>query len=210
MDETSKLASIASKYHADIDTEVGRAVVRLAGAGIAVQCRKGCSWCCRLPVRATVPEGVLVAGYLLEKLHGGDMAALKGRISSWLTVIRRDEETRDAWGFRRKGLEMATFPPVPPCPFLTDDLCLVYPVRPMGCRVHCTASSPKRCRAVVCPETIAEPELVPEVLQAVKPVCMSYRKSLEEAGLPFDKVLDHLAALVLDRLEITARSEGMR
>ena len=197
MNDMGVLLGIARKYHRDIDDAVAGAAGELARAGLVIPCEKGCSWCCRLPVRATAPEAALVAAYLIENLPKSELIALKARMECWLDLARRDEEARDAWGFRKVG------PPaeeLPQCPLLSSDLCIVYPVRPMGCRVHATALTAEHCRSVVQPGADREPDLVAEILMAAKPLCMEYRSSLERMGVGFEGAVDLLPALVLPQI----------
>lgn len=75
-----------------------------------VVCRKGCSHCCHIPVMILAGEA--------ERL-----AEATGRPMTGLPI--RDPRTinRDAYMGE-------------PCPFLVDNACSVYEVRPLACRLH--------------------------------------------------------------------------
>src|SRR5512143_3526613 len=111
---------LAQKYHRDIDGRVAEALRALAGSGRKHPCRGGCAWCCRLPVNATAPEGKLAARYIEEKFNTKDKGALIVRIRGWLAWYKTGEHARERVD----------------CPFLERELCSIYGVRPMGCRVH--------------------------------------------------------------------------
>jgi Fe-S-cluster containining protein len=98
-------------------------------------CRKHCSVCCTVNVALTSLEGARMIDYLNEtgKSHLLDrLAVVSGRrrfvprvtINELAALCIRGEEIPEeeidpGWGV---------------CPFLTNDECPVYPVRPFGCR----------------------------------------------------------------------------
>lgn len=83
---------------------------------LPLACAKGCAACCHLRVGLTAPEVLLIVRHLRPFLH-----ELGGRI-------------------RRHALELATlelddyFLTPMPCPFLIENMCGIYPVRPLMCR----------------------------------------------------------------------------
>lgn len=75
----------------------------------SVMCKKGCSNCCKNPtVPFTQPELMGISWYLSEKLPN----ALRARVKDRLTTHATTNE----------------------CPFLIDDDCSIYEVRPLICR----------------------------------------------------------------------------
>lgn len=99
-------------------------------------CKKGCSSCCTQAVTMTALEGDLVYDYLEET----------GRSSAWLAdhlLTDRPSEGKlhyTANGYARMflehkdDLENEDQPYDAVCPFLEDDACTIYPVRPFSCR----------------------------------------------------------------------------
>lgn len=91
----------------------------------AVDCRKGCAACCRLRVVATVPEVLLIAGFIRTTAQrllecGIDLAA---------RVADADADTHgldEAGRAQRKQR----------CPFIVKGVCAIYPVRTLACRGH--------------------------------------------------------------------------
>ena len=166
----------------------------LAGTGIKPPCRMGCNWCCRLPIQATTPEGMLAAEYIRENLDAGEAAALLARIKGWLDWFSKDFQKLAHSGVVPREIYMKHGPG---CPFLSGGLCAIYPVRPMGCRVHFSRNE-VLCRPdALEPGAFDPPVLIEKVLEAVKPVCLEYRRRLEGRGMDFDENFRLLAELVL-------------
>lgn len=79
-------------------------------------CKKGCSWCCRVPVDVSAIEAQLIGEYI---------------------GIEPKNLTADRQWYR--------MPDKTKCPFLKNDCCSIYPVRPFNCRVFASADDPKNC-----------------------------------------------------------------
>ena len=173
---------IAGEYHARLDAAVRDALVSIKGKGIVPPCGKGCAWCCHLPVNATAPEGMLAAKYIEGKFNAKDKGVFIERMKGWVAWYK---EGRSAIG----RVE---------CPFLRSNICSIYDARPMGCRVHYSQDAEACMRAVSGRATLFdEPPLLDEVLDAVKPLCMEFRRKLESAGVCFGDCVKTLPELVL-------------
>ena len=79
-------------------------------------CKRGCSWCCRVPVTVTAVE----MQYIHDTL-GIDAHHLK------------------------KGEEKELEPDGTPCPFLKNGECSIYDSRPFNCRVFASMDDPSNC-----------------------------------------------------------------
>lgn len=79
-------------------------------------CKKGCSWCCRVPVDVSAIE----VQYIHDK-----------------TGINCNE--------LEKGLDWSREPDKTKCPFLKNDCCSIYEARPFNCRVFASMDSPDYC-----------------------------------------------------------------
>lgn len=79
-------------------------------------CKKGCSWCCRVPVDVSALE----VQYIHEK-----------------TGIKSVELER--------GFDWSREPDKTKCPFLKDDCCSIYEARPFNCRLFATVDDPMYC-----------------------------------------------------------------
>ncbi|MBI9075006.1 MAG: YkgJ family cysteine cluster protein [Desulfatibacillum sp.] len=107
-----------------------------------VVCEKGCASCCTTHVTMTTLEGQAILDYLFK---AGDKPVPQNQ---GLGELFRPAITTN--GLARCCMERRE-PPVEqkpdhfnPCPFLEDNACTIYPVRPLGCRVMLSS---KRCRA---------------------------------------------------------------
>lgn len=110
-----ELAELAAAY-------AERAFDRIDGEQQAksLACRRGCDWCCYLPVESSLAEATRALEFARNELDTSSFAALCARI----------------------GAADAAYPPPahqplsknPPCPFLVAGACQVYPARPLACR----------------------------------------------------------------------------
>ena len=97
-----------------------------------IACARGCNHCCKLEVGGTAAEILAIKRYA-ETQARGSLEKIKTRVRHQRRAIG-DKRGADR---ERMGLT---------CPLLGDDgQCLVYPVRPLGCRgiVSCDA---EKCR----------------------------------------------------------------
>jgi len=87
-------------------------------------CRNECSYCCHQAVAITTEEAALITEY---------------------TRIEPTPVTFDPYTFVMQSGYQAKYTGVP-CSFLHNGKCIVYPVRPMACRLHHSLEdSPKSC-----------------------------------------------------------------
>jgi len=119
-------AELASAYEAQFARQ-READAELRSRMAAVECRRGCAFCCHVNVTVTPLEAVRLAVALAE-----------GRVPRRLEAIFSAAELmegRDAEG--RQALRAA-------CPLLVDGACSVYEIRPLACRALLSQSA-ARC-----------------------------------------------------------------
>lgn len=85
-----------------------------------LHCRRGCSYCCHLPVETSTAEAARALEYARGELNAAEFRALRARIREAARAYPLAPDRPPAQS--------------PPCPFLEDDACLVHPVRPLACR----------------------------------------------------------------------------
>tara|TARA_R110002049_G_scaffold261429_1_gene437535 strand:- start:242 stop:934 length:693 start_codon:yes stop_codon:yes gene_type:complete len=101
----------------NLQNGVDRVVQTAVDRGVAIQCKAGCSDCCHAKVEATAPEVFRIANVL--------MSCATEEVDAWIARLAEygsHAGDQAEWALRR------------PCPFLIDDLCAIYDVRPGTCR----------------------------------------------------------------------------
>ena len=88
-----------------------------------IQCKAGCTACCFIDVDVSAGE----AATILDYCHENHIAIDKEYLEKQAAIGRRQ------------------YSEVSRCVFLKDNLCSIYPVRPMACRKHWVKSDPSLC-----------------------------------------------------------------
>jgi len=126
-------------------------VGHLRREGFPIQCSPGCiHCCCHMPTGITTPELI----YLYYGMHQSGIfprffrRCLEAE-EQWREILKsytyihlsesEQDNIREITLKRYHRLEHY-------CPFLQDNLCQVYPYRPLACRMHFSLSSPHWCR----------------------------------------------------------------
>jgi Fe-S-cluster containining protein len=122
-----------------------RVVQDSASCGQCVSCRKGCSACCHYLVPLSVPEMLRLGQEIsaLPETFRGPLLARFDKARLKLQAARSlgeqssaDPESLSQW---YAGLNL-------PCPFLVDNACGIYDLRPLSCREHLVTSDPQFCQ----------------------------------------------------------------
>lgn len=101
---------------------VDSVVAAVRDQGVQLDCAAGCSHCCHARVEAMAPEIFQIASALAAR-PPLEQAETVARLEAYLAVQTQDASPQDApWSHR------------PACPFLIDQLCSIYAVRPAACR----------------------------------------------------------------------------
>jgi len=88
-----------------------------------IQCKTGCTACCFIEIDVSRDEAAVIINYCRE--NGIE--------------IDRDYLTKQA------GLGRKTYSEISRCIFLKENLCSIYPVRPVACRKHWVNTDPALC-----------------------------------------------------------------
>jgi uncharacterized protein len=131
----------------------------VAAQGKTISCAKGCSSCCTLFIEASLQECEAIVHYLyhhedalqhfllnyetwrerVAKIEHSfrKMLELRGKVAA-TRASREEQQTFETAGaaYRRENL---------PCPFLKDDVCTIYGVRPYVCAGHVAITPPAWC-----------------------------------------------------------------
>jgi hypothetical protein len=84
-------------------------------------CKKGCSWCCHQSVMATAAEVLYAAKFLHDNLSPSEVLRLRDKVAA------RARQTEGLDNDQRMDRRIA-------CAFLNENICTIYPVRPLQCR----------------------------------------------------------------------------
>ena len=116
-------AELAQAYERDFEAQRGRDA-NLQARFAAVECRRGCSYCCHMNVAVTPLEAARIAAGLRRRPDGDRRSALLG---ADVRLGRRGAEAR---------LAMKQ-----PCPLLVEGACSIYEMRPLACRALLSLSA---------------------------------------------------------------------
>lgn len=129
-------------------------------SGETISCGKGCSFCCYLYIEASLQECEAIAYYLyhnepvlnsfLKKYPGwrevvrqnGNLFCNCEQLFTEMLLFGADKQKEQAFKealrrYRKQNIG---------CPFLENDLCLIYEVRPCNCAGLFITTSPDQCR----------------------------------------------------------------
>jgi Fe-S-cluster containining protein len=101
-----------------------------------INCKKGCSSCCKQAVTLSVPEAIAMIAPIIFNNN-----RLRYYIKNTFPKIKQQSQ----WCFSGKVNVQSWFEREISCVFLQNDLCTVYSTRPSTCRVHAVMSSPELC-----------------------------------------------------------------
>lgn len=149
-------------------------VARSAGSGKAVSCSRGCAACCRMLVPLSVPEALALREWV-QALPAEQQQGIMSRVEQtksllithglWQQLSDLCEAERQPNDEMLEALNRAYYALRLPCPFLQDELCVIYDERPAACRELLVSSPPERCEDLITnPEPISAPIRVSTVL----------------------------------------------
>lgn len=182
----------------------------LAVSGTPVSCAAGCGLCCRQLVSVSEDEALMLAA-ALAALPAGIAAQARERFDRTVRAMESHELLADALnaynnaehGSGEMDAVQRSFAALGlACPFLFEDKCVIYPVRPMLCREHNALSPPGECARVASGkagvEKVRYPLSLATALSSFNGVEADYTKAIP---LP-------LALLMRGRLEKRSRPKA--
>lgn len=193
--------ALALKVFQDVDELVDRELARSVAQGRPPSCTKGCSHCCRQEIYAPRAEVEAIVEWL-ETSAPHLIPELKPRIAGWLDWYRTEYPRLAASGGMRRDLFHAHGPP---CPALIDDVCSIYPVRPVFCRTYYVTSPADACRP---PGDPARPDVPIEsmrIFTRTVDVAAKLRALVERQGADFNGTVHLLAEWLAHLLGVEAQ-----
>jgi Fe-S-cluster containining protein len=179
----------ALKIFQEVDELVDREVARSSAEGRPATCAPGCSHCCRQELYAPRAEVEAIVEWL-EQSAPHLIDELKRRVATWLDWYRTQYPALIARGIARRD---AFYSHGPPCPALIDDLCSIYPVRPVFCRTHYVASPAGACRPQDDPARVDLPVEPMRIFAKASPIGTKLRAFVENQGADFNGTVHLLA-----------------
>jgi Fe-S-cluster containining protein len=111
------------KMYFEVDEMIRSFLVFAESKGQKADCREGCSWCCYQPVFALSYELDGLNDYVKKHFD----ASVRAQITERAALKRKKLNGLDSERILQSKI---------PCPFLENGSCMVYPVRPVACRVY--------------------------------------------------------------------------
>lgn len=134
-------------------------------------CRAGCSFCCYYKVEARAVEVLAIQQYVLAKLKPELIRAIVEQAN------RNVAEAKTLTHIEHLATNQR-------CPFLIDDKCAIYPVRPSKCR-NFHAADMQGCKdSYDQPTNLSIPNsYIPEVFDAANGIAQGFEAATENARL---------------------------
>ena len=148
-----------------------------------LDCRPGCTWCCRTSVLCTPLDVFLIAEWLRTHLGRRRYRSTVWRVRS-AAAFRRDRSLGELLKIRGA------------CPLLRRSRCVVYPVRPGVC-VGWNSTDAKLCRALTRRAGGARPTRNGAILTLARVADEAAADALEECGGPRHEVVEFTQALLI-------------
>jgi Fe-S-cluster containining protein len=128
---------------------VSATIAQAGRMGKTISCRPGCSACCRQMVPLAIPEAFYLSD-LIASLPPDRRQMISPRFERIVTEldnngfyerISNPDNTEDDYQIIAQEYLYLRLP----CPFLEQDRCSIYPLRPMACREYHVTSPPEWC-----------------------------------------------------------------
>ncbi len=134
-----------------------------------IACHKGCTPCCALRVTATAPE-ILIAG---RYIRATARALARAEVDLAARVAESARATPGLSAEQRRALKCG-------CPFIAQNICVIYQVRPLACRGH-TSYDKRACAGALQGKALDVPVSAPHAI--VRSIVQNAMQSaLRDAG----------------------------
>lgn len=113
-----------------------------ANNGETITCQKGCTYCCLYYLQATVQECEAIVYHLYHNEIA--LSTFLGNYTDWREKLRQNGDIFKKCAQLEKEMTRYEKQNIP-CPFLHNNLCLVYDVRPFTCAGLVATTPPEWC-----------------------------------------------------------------
>ena len=118
-----KMAFLTRNLYQVVDQLLDSFTGRLERENQPLGCRKGCSWCCTQPVFTNEWEAAYLRQFMKKRFTGDKLVELKDKA---------EIKDREVSALPQEAVLKNRIP----CPLLHENVCSVYPARPMACRIY--------------------------------------------------------------------------
>ncbi len=148
----NEAADVADFAHEQLEQVTEQRAQAAASRGMAFACSAGCTYCCEELVMTAAPEAATVGRWLARAEQREPREAFLAVFDDWRRrvgdVPERLAELTSRGAFeQQQRLYLQQYQERVLCPLNLDGLCLVYPVRPLGCRSAHAVGTSDYCRA---------------------------------------------------------------
>lgn len=129
----------------------------LSGEGKTISCQAGCTYCCYHYVAVSFAQGIVIVDYLYKRKEllkqfldnyeewRTDGEAIAGEIDRIRIDALSSSKPTQQIMVETRPLSNRYLESNIRCPFLVDDKCSIYEVRPLACSGHHSVSPPEYC-----------------------------------------------------------------
>lgn len=108
-------------------------------------CYKGCSNCCYQPIEIMNSEIIPIVEFLKYKTKQETLDLVCQNIVNWAKYFNKNYKDSLSYNKANKLFLYETESKRIACPFLINNCCSIYKVRPIVCRAHLMFDTPKYC-----------------------------------------------------------------
>ncbi|HEY0785198.1 MAG TPA: YkgJ family cysteine cluster protein [Acidobacteriaceae bacterium] len=133
------------------NTVVAATVEQVQAGGAQISCHAGCGACCRQLVPLSVFEAEALAQWI-RSLPAEQQDDLQHRFHTTLLTLRDSgvlarlkPELWQEGSLESREVVIEYLAAKAPCPFLKDESCGIYPIRPLICREYLVTTPPEYC-----------------------------------------------------------------
>jgi hypothetical protein len=142
--------AIVEALTGEIDAGVAARAAAATAGGHTIACREGCNACCCVVVMVYRPEAVTIARWLARPENAPARAAFLDEYARWRAALADGPERLTSLFVRGHAqpydaLHDRLWRKQVMCAFNRDGRCVIYPVRPLGCRNMHALESSDRC-----------------------------------------------------------------
>ncbi len=110
-------------------------------------CSRGCAHCCYQLVEVLHLEELPIIDFISHQMGGEEKQQVMKNLHAWLRFFEEKTPVNDLLSYNEVFAQFKNLQAEEcfPCPFLVNNECIIYEVRPLACRLHIAADYPELC-----------------------------------------------------------------